>query len=198
MATDTKEKMLDTAFRLFAEKGYEGTNIRELSNALGLTKSAFYKHFESKDDVLAQIIDKLNNYYDMHFGSQAQLPKIPESAGEFTELATKMINFTVHDERIIMSRKIILTEQFHNDRLRLLATEHFNVGPENFFTKIFEGMTANGTIDDCDAKMTAFSFTAPISNLILLADRMPERMDEILEKAEAFIKHFVDNYHIKE
>ena len=41
MANDTKEKILDAALELFSQKGYEGTNIRELSASLGLSSQAF-------------------------------------------------------------------------------------------------------------------------------------------------------------
>ena len=39
MAKDTKERILTAALEMFSQKGYEGTNIRELSASLGLVKS---------------------------------------------------------------------------------------------------------------------------------------------------------------
>ena len=36
MAKDTKEKILAAALKLFSQKGYAGTNIRELTSSLGL------------------------------------------------------------------------------------------------------------------------------------------------------------------
>ena len=44
MAKDTKERILAAALEMFSQKGYEGTNIRELSASLGLVKSGIYKH----------------------------------------------------------------------------------------------------------------------------------------------------------
>jgi hypothetical protein len=38
MAKDTKERILTTAPEMFSQKGYEGTNIRELSASLRLVK----------------------------------------------------------------------------------------------------------------------------------------------------------------
>ena len=46
MAKDTKERILTAALEMFSQKGYEGTNIRELAASLGLVKSGIYKHFE--------------------------------------------------------------------------------------------------------------------------------------------------------
>ena len=51
MAKDTKEKILTAALEMFSQKGYEGTNIRELAASLGLVKSGVYKHYESKEEI---------------------------------------------------------------------------------------------------------------------------------------------------
>lgn len=43
----TRERILDTAERLFLEKGYENTTIQDIVDALGdLTKGAVYHHFK--------------------------------------------------------------------------------------------------------------------------------------------------------
>lgn len=50
---DTVNKILDTAQRLFAEKGYEKTTIQDIVDGLdGLTKGAVYHHFKSKDEII--------------------------------------------------------------------------------------------------------------------------------------------------
>ena len=45
MAKDMKERILTAALDLFSQKGYEGTNIRELAASLGLVRSGICKHF---------------------------------------------------------------------------------------------------------------------------------------------------------
>jgi len=56
--TDTRERILATASGLFAERGFAGTSIRDISDALGVTKAALYYHFASKDDILRAIVDQ--------------------------------------------------------------------------------------------------------------------------------------------
>ena len=51
MENTTKNRILEQALIMFAENGYKGTNLRELASALGLSKSALYKHYESKEDI---------------------------------------------------------------------------------------------------------------------------------------------------
>ena len=52
MAKDTKERILAAALDMFSQKGYDGTNIRELTASLGLVKSSMYRHFAGTGEVL--------------------------------------------------------------------------------------------------------------------------------------------------
>jgi AcrR family transcriptional regulator len=58
--TPAAERLLDAAMRLFAEKGYERTTVGEIQEAAGLTfgSGALYKHFPTKEAVLAAGIDR--------------------------------------------------------------------------------------------------------------------------------------------
>ena len=50
---ETVERILDTAQRLFLEKGYEQTTIQDITDNLGgLTKGAIYHHFKSKEEII--------------------------------------------------------------------------------------------------------------------------------------------------
>ena len=52
----TRERILDAALTLFAEKGYEATSMREISEQLGITKAALYYHFDSKADIVRAML----------------------------------------------------------------------------------------------------------------------------------------------
>jgi len=45
--------------------------------------------------------------------------------------------------------------------------------------------------------MLAFIFTAPISSLIQLCTREPDKQDEVMKRAEEFVKYFIDSYVVK-
>lgn len=55
--TGTRQRILDVAAHLFACKGYAGTSIRDISEELGVTKAALYYHFESKEDILTELLE---------------------------------------------------------------------------------------------------------------------------------------------
>jgi AcrR family transcriptional regulator len=51
-----REQILQTAAELFAAKGFHGVSVGEIGKACGITGPALYKHFESKDAVLAAML----------------------------------------------------------------------------------------------------------------------------------------------
>lgn len=51
-AEQTKQQILETAQRLFAELGYDATSLQMIADEMGLTKAAVYYHFRAKSDIL--------------------------------------------------------------------------------------------------------------------------------------------------
>ncbi len=62
------------------------------------------------------------------------------------------------------------------------------------FTPVFQSMMDRGLIRWDDPAMLAFAYTAPISALIHLCDREPEKTDEAMAQIEAFSRHFIQVY----
>ena len=194
MAKDTKERILTAALEMFSQKGYEGTNIRELSASLGLVKSGIYKHYESKEEIWNALLDRMIAYYGERFGSPEHLPPVPDSPEEFIVMTMRMADLTIHDEQIVKTRKVLTLEQFRDDRARELATKHFLTGLTEMFTPIFAGMMDKGLLRRDDPAMLAFAYSTPISALIHLCDREPEKTEDAIRKIEAFSRHFIATY----
>ena len=194
MENTTKEKILDAALVSFAENGYKGTNLRDLAAGMGLSKSALYRHYESKEDIWNAVIDQMEAYYVSRFGSPEKMPPTPKSCEELITMTMRMLDFTLHDKRVILTRRLLLKEQFRDERARQFATLHFLNGTKEIYTKIFAEMMENGIIKKDDPDMLAFAYTTPISALIHYCDREPEKEPEILGQMEAFVRHFIKIY----
>ena len=194
MAKDTKERILAAALEMFSQNGYAGSNIRELTSSLGLVKSSMYRHFKSKEEIWNTLLDEMIAYYDERFGSPSHLPPVPDSPEELVALTMRMVDFTVHDEKIIKTRKLLTIEQFRDNRARDLATRHFLTGLTEMFTYLFAGMMDKGLLKRDDPAMLAFAYTAPISALIHLCDREPDKTGEAMAQVEAFSRHFIRTY----
>jgi TetR/AcrR family transcriptional regulator, transcriptional repressor for nem operon len=53
-----REKLLDASFALIREKGYSATSVDQLCAAAGVTKGAFFHHFQSKDALAVAAVDR--------------------------------------------------------------------------------------------------------------------------------------------
>ena len=53
---DTREKILESARRLFNRNGYSGASIEEIMTDAGLTHGGFYRHFSGKDELYAAAV----------------------------------------------------------------------------------------------------------------------------------------------
>lgn len=52
----TRDKILQTAFGLFLEKGYDHTPVQSIIDAVGIAKGTFYHHFQSKEEMLVDLV----------------------------------------------------------------------------------------------------------------------------------------------
>lgn len=54
----TREQILDSSLRLFSEKGFARTSVRDIAQAAGITDAAIYYHFASKRDLFEALIEE--------------------------------------------------------------------------------------------------------------------------------------------
>jgi len=59
MGMNTKDRIFETAGRLFKEKGYDNVTINDICEACGITKSTFYYHIGSKQEIILQFYDHI-------------------------------------------------------------------------------------------------------------------------------------------
>src|SRR6516164_6667529 len=51
-----REQLLDTGLRVLHERGFNATSVQDITEAAGVPKGSFYNHFESKEDLGAQVV----------------------------------------------------------------------------------------------------------------------------------------------
>ena len=54
-----RQAVLETAARLFAERGFGGTNLQDIAAELGISRPALYYYFNSKEDILASMVEEI-------------------------------------------------------------------------------------------------------------------------------------------
>ena len=58
--SDTRQRIVDTAARLFYQQGYTVTGINQLISEAGVAKASLYQHFKSKDEVLRAYLQQVS------------------------------------------------------------------------------------------------------------------------------------------
>ena len=195
--TTTKDRILDSALTLFAERGYDGVGVDLIAEKAGLKGPSIYKHFKGKEEILDTLIGNVENYYEINFGSEMHPGRIPASVDELIDISLKRIQFTLHDEAIRKTRRILTMEQFRSERIARLATRYNLENIQGMYQKILQGMMEAGIIRSGDSAMLALSFVAPITLLIQMCDREPEREQEIMESIKMYLNHFAEEYLLK-
>ena len=192
----TKERILEEALTLFAEKGYDGTGVDLIAERVGIKGPSLYKHFKSKEEILNTLIDEAEVRYEEYFGSENNIGNIPQSKEEFIRTTMEKITFTMFDPLITKIRKLIVQEQFRNERLGEIASRHQMDGVYALHGMVIGKMMKTGLFKKDDPAMLAVELTGPAVVMIAKADRQPEYKKEMLESIEKHVRHFCDVYMI--
>lgn len=190
----SKDRIAIIALSLFAKRGFDGVSVDQIAEAAGIKGPSLYHHFKNKEDILNYILELIDEHYNNNFGSMTDITEFPDSIDEFIEQGMRRIGFTIHDEVIRNIRKLTCFEQFRDERFAKMATWHHLIGLQEMHKAFFTEMIKRGLLIDDDPQMMALQFVAPITLLIHLADREPEKETECLDQIRAHMEHFMKIY----
>ncbi len=91
----TRERLIEAAARVFAEKGFAATSLDEVADAAGLTKGAVYSNFENKEDLVAAVLKA-------HQDRQTGIRDVATAAGTLEEqqaVAGRLLSESIARER---------------------------------------------------------------------------------------------------
>ena len=194
----TKERILYAALDLFAQKGYDGVGVDLIAENAGLKGPSLYRHYKGKEDIFHSLIDLVISHYEEGFGLKKEPEAFPKSMDELIENAMEKIRFTMHDDIVRKTRRILAMEQFRSKRIAELTTRYHLENLQEMYAGIFEGLMERGILKKDDPEYLALEFVSPVSLLIHMYDRQPEREEEALEKIRKHFEHFASVYAMKD
>lgn len=100
---ETKNKILKTAAELFSEYGFEKVSVDSIIAKAGISKGGFYVHFNSKDTLIAALIDAYVNRLDLSYTSyirsfpeDAEAPEVLRAlVGKIADIITDEIGYNL-------------------------------------------------------------------------------------------------------
>lgn len=96
---DTRERLLTAGARLFATNGYHGVSVEDLAAAVGVKGPAVYKHFASKEAVLAAMLVEISE--NLLAGGRGVAAQRPWSAATLAGLVAFHLDFAMGQPELI-------------------------------------------------------------------------------------------------
>jgi len=111
------QQIVEGACKIFFEKGYHPTTIRDIAKACGMSMGQLYHYIHSKDDVLYLIHRHMHQvWYD--YLKRSNLEKIEDPVQKFTEALKQILQFQTENKKLI---------QFVYSESKYLDKKHFKV-----------------------------------------------------------------------
>jgi TetR/AcrR family transcriptional regulator, cholesterol catabolism regulator len=131
----TSDRLIEVAARLFKEKGYANTTVRDIANAAGMKAGSMYYHYASKDEVLHAVMERANHLATTGFD------KALTKAGSDADFETKLVSCIEAHLRNIMDfgnfsiMQDELQHQLPNDlrKQQLAIREEYDLRWRNLF-----------------------------------------------------------------
>jgi AcrR family transcriptional regulator len=147
------ESILQAATRLFIERGFDGTSMNEIADALGVTRTAIYYYFKNKEAILIALTDNITRV-----------------AAELAEQAAQYKDSTAVDalRRVVNTHVSLILD--HADQFRIVehseerlpprlraAAADYRRGVLNNFSAVIERGIQAGEFRPTDARVTALA-----------------------------------------
>lgn len=195
MAEGTKERILDIALELFAQNGYLGTSMSDIAKQLGFTKAALYKHYTSKQEILDQIVERMNRM-DYERAEEYEMPEMEPDGFAEAYMHTPIEKIRIysmaqfdHWTKETFSanfRKMLTLEQYRDPKLAQLHHDYLAGGPLEYMAAIFRKLADS----DEEAMQLALDFYGPMYLLYSIYDGAEDKAS-VAPLLDAHIRRFI-------
>ncbi|MGN0621258.1 MAG: SAM-dependent methyltransferase [Porcipelethomonas sp.] len=184
---NTKEKILHTALRMFARRGYDAVSVRDISGELGITQAALYKHYKNKQDIFDSILARM----EQNDSEESRKCGVPESGEEMSSVTLEdlkrftleMFRYWTEDPFASSFRKMLTLEQYRNTEMSKLYQQYLSGGPLLYVEDLL------GKLGCKNPGQKALEFYSPMFMLLNLFDSS-ENKKEIQELLQRHIENF--------
>ncbi len=187
--------ILDSAERLFVEKGYLETSINDIAEAADFSRTSVYQYFASKEEIYLRILDRYGDLLTERVTqATADSSPVPEKISRFLE-EFQLIN---REKPNFFSLYFIQRQQVE-PRLSAELRAHLNAKRrklENVFRDFYREGIERGEVRDISVKDASNLFFAQITGMMLLheyyGDEFDVTFEEHLDKSLRFYLEFVE------
>lgn len=189
---DTKERILESALKLFATDGYEAVSVSMIAGELGITKGALYRHYKNKRDIFGSILKRMEQN-DFDGAGEYDLPQTNNqdeyggiSFKNFAEYSKMQFRYWTENEFASSFRKMLTVEQYRSEEMSELYSQYLASGPLGYVQSIFVSFGIK------NAAQKAIEFYSPMFLLYSVYDSAKDKSEVI-----AALDNYVDNFELR-
>ena len=120
---DVAERILEAATRLFAERGFNGTSVQDIADAVGVRKSSLLYHYASKEELRLAVLRKMVEHWNQSL--PGLLAAATSGEGQFDALVDALVAFFTSDP--FRARLLVREVLDRPEPMRAMMKDH--VGP---------------------------------------------------------------------
>lgn len=195
--SETKNKILDEATKLFALKGVNTVSMRDIAKVVGIKMSSIYYYYKSKDSLLEDILVRFENGY-RHYFDWLRGENI--KANSLEELMDNMFNkefLEMRDPIGCLGMALALKEQHNNVSACKCVFELFFDHSISSMQKDFDRLVEKGIIPPSDTKTISMLFmfcVMVVNNIIIhkyIGNKTPVDHMELYSNLKQFITNIL-------
>ena len=197
----TKQKILNEALTLFAEKGYSAVYVGEIADAVGIKTPSLYKHYKSKQDifnscveVFAERMENIRNNMQLPGSKTASFSYETIAEEHLIEVANALFMFYLQDNVAAKFRKMLMIERYHNPEINRLFEDFFIIRAIDHEKEIFSKLIDAKVIKGENPHIIALRFYTPIYYLLQKYDMRPNEIEEAKHELTLVVQEFCKTY----
>jgi AcrR family transcriptional regulator len=188
----TRKQILDASLRLFSDKGFARTSVRDIAKAAGITDAAIYYHFPSKRDLFKALFEERGITTALTELEQAQVTQPPLET--LTGIALAALRMMQRNKDFM---KVLLSEATSEDPI---ATEDYRLVTErwrNAEARILRDFIARDELPAMDvdtvARQLVILSVGPFNDELMagLDQDGSEPSPELADRVRTAVQHFV-------
>ena len=197
----TKQKILNEALTLFAEKGYSAVYVGEIADAVGIKTPSLYKHYKSKQDifnscveVFAERMENIRNNMQLPGSKTASFSYETIAEEHLIEVANALFMFYLQDNVAAKFRKMLMIERYHNPEINRLFEDFFIIRAIDHEKEIFSKLIDAKVIKGENPHIIALRFYTPIFYLLQKYDMRPNEIEQAKHELTLVVQEFCKTY----
>lgn len=178
-AGDRRQQIIEVALELFSRRGFQGTTTREIAQAAGVNEATIFRHFATKGELYAAIIDWKSCADDLVALERAleETLETRDDRGLFEAVALRMLEINDTDQNTL---RLMLYSGLEGHGMAEIFYRNHIVRVFQALAGFIARRVAEGTYRRVDPMTAVRAFIGMIHYHVLSTKLFPQQMNELL------------------